>query len=248
MSANWHEDYERGRPTYPPQVVRVPGLPASAAVLEPGAGTGKLTRLLVGSFAYVVAVEPDPGMRGWFAARCPRATLLAGTAEQLPFADESFDGVFIAEAFHWFAHERALGEIARVLRPHGALVLLWNIPAGSIEPPIREVEQLLEPLWPADVGLPLDLNPHQLPHARDWPRAFVESVFEPLQEAQFDNAQIVDRDGLVAYFASMGWIGALPDEERASLLDAISSRLTANEYRLPFTTRVHSTRLAATRL
>ena len=84
MSAGWHEDYERGRPSYPRQVAGVPGLPTSATVLEVGAGTGKLARLLVTNFAHVVAVEPDPEMRRWFVALCPQAQLLWGTAEHPP--------------------------------------------------------------------------------------------------------------------------------------------------------------------
>lgn len=70
MSTRWHQDYERGRPSYPPQVVRVPGLPTSATALEAGTGTGKLTRLLVTELAHVLAVEPDPAMRRSFAMLC----------------------------------------------------------------------------------------------------------------------------------------------------------------------------------
>jgi SAM-dependent methyltransferase len=244
MSGGWHADYEHGRPGYAPAVARVAGLPRSAAVLELGAGTGKLTRLLVDEFVHVVAVEPDPEMRRWFVARCPQGQLLGGTAEQIPLADASVDGVFVAEAFHWFAHERALAETARVLRPPGALVLAWNRPAGPVVPSISDVEQLLEPHWPNDVEMPLDLNPNRFPHARDWPSAFAHSVFEPLDESQFTNLHTVDRDGLIAFFGSMGWIGALPEEERRTLLDDVRSRLTADEYRLPFETHVYSTRLA----
>jgi SAM-dependent methyltransferase len=245
MSAGWHRDYERGRPSYPRQVVRVAGLPASATLLEAGPGTGKLTRLLVSEFAQVLAVEPDPEMRRWFAALCPEAALLGGTAEQIPLADGSVDGVFAAEAFHWFDHERALDEFARVLRPRGALVLLWNRPAGPTEPPIAAVERLLEPYWPTEVELPLDLDPMRFPHARDWPRAFERSVFDPLQELRFANPHVVDPDGLVAFFGSMGWISALPDEERLPLLAQVRSRLTADGYRLPFETGAHWTRRPA---
>ena len=53
----------------------------------------------------------------------------------------------------------------------------------------------------------------------------------------------LDPDGLVAFFASMGWIGALPDEELRRVLGEIRSRLTDNEYRLPFETDVRWTRL-----
>src|SRR5690349_5291920 len=151
MSSRWHANYARGRPSYPVEAVRVAGLAGSSVVLEVGAGTGKLTRVLVDEFAEVVAVEPDPHMRSWFSALCPRASLLAGMAEALPFASGSVDAVFVAEAFHWFDHRRALAEVARVLRPGGTLVLMWNRPAGTPEPPITAVERLLEPLWPKDI-------------------------------------------------------------------------------------------------
>jgi SAM-dependent methyltransferase len=244
MSAGWHANYEHGRPGYAPAVAGVAGLPASAAVLELGPGTGKLTRLLVDEFVDVIAVEPDPDMRRWFVELCPRSMLVGGTAEQIPLAEASVDGVFVAEAFHWFSHDRALVEIGRVLRPPGILVLMWNRPAGVIEPSIPDVEQLLEPYWPKDIDMPLDLDPRRVPYARDWRRAFAGSGFEPLQETQFANRHAVDRGGLVAFFGSMGWISALADEERRSLLDGVRSRLSADEYRLPFVTHVDATRLA----
>jgi SAM-dependent methyltransferase len=245
MPPHWHQDYERGRPGYPRQAVRVAGLPSSATVLEVGAGTGKLTRLLVTEFARVLAVEPDPDMRRWFAARCPRSQLLGGTAEQVPLADASVDAVFAAEAFHWFAHERALAQFARVLRPRGALVLMWNRPAGPTEPPISGIEQLLEPYWPKEIELPLDLDPTRFAYARDWPDAFGHSMFDPLEDVRFANPHTVDPDGLVAFLGSMGWIAALPDAERRTLLAQVRARLTAGGYRLPFETHVHWTRLAA---
>ena len=245
VSSGWHDDYERGRPGYPAASVRVAGVSPSAQVLELGAGTGKLTRLLVDQFARVTAVEPDPGMRRLLMARCPRATLIAGSAEQIPIASASVDGVFVAEAFHWFDHARALVDIARVLRPEGTVVLMWNRPAGGPQPPIAEVEELLRPIWPQDIDMPLDLDPRQMPHARDWPRAFARSPFEPLHEATFPNPTRFDQRALVAFFGSMGWISALPEQQRAPLLDEVRSRLTAGEYVLPFETHVHWARLAS---
>jgi SAM-dependent methyltransferase len=244
MSSRWHEYYARGRPRYPVDAVRVAGLARASAVLEVGAGTGKLTRVLVDEFASVVGVEPDPHMRSWFTALCPRAELLAGTAEALPVAQASIDAVFVAEAFHWFDHQLAVAEIARVLRPGGALILMWNRPAGRPEPPITAVENLLEPIWPDELDMPLDLDPSRFPYARDWPRAFEHSAFEPLQKSTFANTQTVGRDELVAFFGSMGWIGALPEDEMQALLDGVRLRLVHLEYRLPFETDAYWTRLA----
>jgi SAM-dependent methyltransferase len=245
MSSRWHEHYARGRPSYPVDAVRVANLATSSSVLEVGAGTGKLTRVLVDEFAQVVAVEPDPHMRSWFTALCPRAALLAGAAEALPVAAASVDAVYVAEAFHWFDHRRAVAEFARVLRPGGAVVLMWNRPAGKPEPPITEVEALLEPLWPANLNMPLDLDPSRMAYARDWPIAFERSTFAPLQESKLANIASVGRDELVAYFGSMGWIDALPDAR--ALLDEVRSRLDHPEYDLPFETDVHWTNLARVR-
>jgi SAM-dependent methyltransferase len=244
MSSRWHDYYARGRPSYPVDAVRAAGLAKSSTVLELGAGTGILTRIIVDEFAEVIAVEPDPHMRARFMALCSHARLLAAMAESLPFAGASVDAVFVAEAFHWFEHEVARAEIARVLRPGGTLVLMWNRPVGKPEPPIPEVEDLLTPLWPKDINMPLDLDPRRFGYARDWQRAFDASVFEPLRESVFANEQRVGPDELVAFFGSMGWIGGLPENEAEVLLDEVRSRLLHDEYHLPFETDVHWTRVA----
>ena len=243
----WPEDYERGRPGWPPEVVDVPGLRRNATVLDLGAGTGKLTRLLVPTFGRVVAVEPAEAMRRMLEVLCPEAEALPGTGQEIPLADASVDAVFAAQAFHWFDDERAVAEISRVLRPRGVVVLMWNLPAGPWEPSTAAVEELLTARGPkpSEVSYdPLDLGgPCYEPG--EWPLA--EPSFEPLQEIRLRNPQTLDRDGLVAFFASMGWLADLPDEERLPLVDKVRSLLAAAEYRRLWETRVHWTRLAAGR-
>ena len=248
MPGRWYEAYERGRPGYPPEALHVPGLSRSATVLDLGAGTGKLTRLLLSRFPHVLAVDPDDEMRSLLARFAPDAELLAGTAEQIPLPDGAVDAVFAAECFHWFDTATALAEVARVLRPGGALVLLWNVPAGPIEPAVADVERLLQPHWPADLDLPLDLNYLKLGRfgSDAWQRAFGDSPFEALEHERLGNPQSLDADGLVAFFASMGWIDGLSDENRSSLLGRVRSLLTSPTYRLPWETHVHWTRRAST--
>jgi hypothetical protein len=123
---------------------------------------------------------------------------------------------------------------------------MWNLPAGPTEPSIASVERLLEPYWPKDWDLPLDLGLAKGGHGTgDWRAAFAQCAFEELREARLPNAQIVDPAGLVAFFASMGWIDGLPDEDRLPLLEQIRSLLNAVAYRVPWETHVHWTRLAA---
>jgi SAM-dependent methyltransferase len=241
----WPEDYERGRPGWPPEVVDIPGLPPTTTVLDLGAGTGKLTRLLVSRFSHVVAVEPAEAMRRLLVRFCPETQVLAGSAEEIPLADASVDAVFAAESFHWFYGARGLAEIARVLRPQGTLVAMWNLPAGPTEPSIAPVEQLLAKRGPTkeELGVdPLDLDTTRYASG-EWRLAVVESSFEELQERRLPNPQTLDRDGVVAFFASMGWIADLPDAERLPLLDEVRSLLAAGRYRRRWETHVYWTHL-----
>jgi SAM-dependent methyltransferase len=56
----------------------------------------------------------------------PNTPALLGTAEDIPLPDDSVDAVLVAQAWHWFDPERAIKEVARVLRPGGRLGLVWN--------------------------------------------------------------------------------------------------------------------------
>ena len=121
-------EYERARPGYPAAVLDVLPLAADAEVLDLGAGTGKLTRVLTQRYRRVVAVEPLDGMRAILEQVVPEAESVPGSAELIPLPDGSVDGVFAGQAFHWFSNDEAVTEIARVLRPGGVLALIWNEP------------------------------------------------------------------------------------------------------------------------
>jgi SAM-dependent methyltransferase len=239
----WPQDYERGRPGWPPEAVHIPGLPSTSTVLDLAAGTGKLTRLLIRAFRRVVAVEPQDAMRRVLHTLCPEAEVHGGTAEEIPLPDASLDAVFVAQAFHWFDNARALAEIARVLRPRAALVVMWNHPLGPWEPSIAAAEEFLLQRVPgkADLGFdPLDLGSPRYASGM-WRLAFETSPFGELHEAQLPNPQTLDRDGLLAFLASMGWIADLPDVDRLPLLEDVLSLLNASEYSRAWQTQVHWT-------
>lgn len=233
----WPADYEHGRPGWPAEVVDVAGVPFSADVLDLGAGTGKLTRLLATAFASVVAVEPADAMRRLLVELCPGVDALAGSAEAIPLPDAAVDAVFVGQAFHAFDHERAVPEIARVLRPGGAVVLLWNLPAGPWQPSVEAAEEVLRERMPAVSYIPLDLGGPTA--SSGWQPDVAESPFEPFRATVLPNPQTLDRDGLVTFYATMGWLADLPDEERLPLLDEVRSRLDAAAYRREWETHVH---------
>jgi SAM-dependent methyltransferase len=102
-------------------------LPVGAReVLDLGAGTGKLTTRLVERGLDVVAVDPIQDMLEVLRASLPETRALLGTAEEIPLEDNSVDVVLVAQAWHWVDPERAIPEVARVLRPGGRLGLVWN--------------------------------------------------------------------------------------------------------------------------
>ena len=119
--------YERGRPSYPPEAIDWL-LPNDARdVLDLGAGTGKLTVRLVERGLDVIAVDPIPDMLEVLRNSLPDTPALLGTAEEIPLPDDSVDSVVVAQAWHWFDPERAIKEVARILRPGGRVGLVWNV-------------------------------------------------------------------------------------------------------------------------
>lgn len=136
--------YERGRPSYPREAAVWLTGPQPLTVLELGAGTGKLTDHLVALGHDVLATDPDPQMLAVLAARHPRLRTALVAAEEIPAPDRSFDVVVAAQAYHWFDLERALPEIARVLKPGGRVTLVWNERDERI-PWVRKLGRILDP-------------------------------------------------------------------------------------------------------
>lgn len=120
------EDYDRYRPAPPHDALDWLLPDRVTAVLDVGAGTGALTRLLVGRADEVIAVEPDTRMSAVIARDLPQVRLLAGRAESLPLPDRCADAVLVSSAWHWMDAAQAVPEIARVLRSGGVFAIFWN--------------------------------------------------------------------------------------------------------------------------
>ena len=122
-------DYARYRPSYPPEAIDaiLDGLGDVSAltVVDVGAGTGISSRLFAERGANVIAIEPNPEMRE--VAHAQNLDARDGTAEASGLPDACADVVAAFQAFHWFAHERAVAEFVRLLRPGGRVALVWNV-------------------------------------------------------------------------------------------------------------------------
>lgn len=120
--------YERYRPGPPTAAVDWILPEGAQTVVDLGAGTGALTRLLVGRVPDVVAVEPDDRMRAVLSEAVPSARALAGRGESMPLPDSSADAVIASTSWHWMDLVPTLTEVARVLVPGGVLGVLWTGP------------------------------------------------------------------------------------------------------------------------
>src|SRR5277367_4433822 len=120
------DDYDRLRPSPPPEAIDWL-LPARHdVVVDLAAGTGLLTRALAGKAGHVIAVEPDERMRSVLQARSAGVEVLAGRGESIPLPDSSADAVFVSSAWHWMDPRLAIPEIGRVLRDGGRFGVIWT--------------------------------------------------------------------------------------------------------------------------
>ncbi len=217
-------DYEAARPSYPPDAVawfvEHLSITSGRRLADLAAGTGKLTRLLAPTGAAIVAVEPVEGMRATFRRLLPEISLVAGTAEAMPFAAASFDAITVAQAWHWFDHDRACVDAARVLRSGGRLGLVWNARDRS-EPWVDELWSIMD-----RVEKRAPWRDHE--NWRDSALNRAMPGFGELNEAEFRHVQRITPAGVVQRVASVSHVAVLAEPEREAVLDAVRDLLATH--------------------
>jgi SAM-dependent methyltransferase len=198
--------YEQARPGYPADAVLWLAGETPCDVVDLGAGTGKLTRTLAALGHHVVAVEPLGEMLDRLRAAVPGATAVAGSAESMPLPDGAADVVACAQAFHWFDHEPALAEIARVLRPGGRIALVWNVRDERV-PWVSELSDAMVGRTGVDRGAAAPIEQ--------------SGLYGPVEHATFEHTQTVDREALRSLVLSRSYCAVLAEEERAPILGRV---------------------------
>jgi SAM-dependent methyltransferase len=225
--------YAAHRPGYPAAAVDWALAPVAGGplrLLDLAAGTGKLTQALVDR-GEVTAVEPDAAMLAELRSRLPGVRALEGTAEAIPLPHGSFDAVLVGQAWHWFDHDRAYAEVARVLRPGGVLAALWNGEDGTVEW-VRGFHEAGG--WASHPVRGPEEEPPRLAHP-----AFVSDGY-----AQFPHLLPTTVDGLVATLRTHSWALVAEPAEREAAFARLRAYLAARpetasgEFVLPLVTDV----------
>jgi SAM-dependent methyltransferase len=189
------EDYVRYRPSYPPALVELLraqcGLSQASVVADIGSGTGLLAELLLRYGSHVFGVEPNREMRAAgerLLSGYPNFASVDGTAEATTLAAQSVNIVTAGQAFHWFDQARARVEFARILRPAGWVVLVWNERRSASTPFLAAYERLLQD-YATDYA--------QVDHKRIGQES-IGVFFAPgsFEVASFENRQVFDFDGV----------------------------------------------------
>lgn len=211
--------YAASRPGYPAEVLDwlrdCLAIGPDSKVVEVGAGTGLFTRLLVDTGASVVATDPVPEMLAHLASTLPGAATAVATADALPLPDGSVDAVICATAFHWFATPQVVAEFRRVLRPGGALGLIWNVRDVGV-PWVRRLSEITDRYQ--------DDAPRQKSQA--WRAVFPAPGFTPLHETvmHYDHLGTAE-EVIVGRTLSTSFIAALPEDRRAAAVAEVRAMI-----------------------
>lgn len=220
------ERYDAIRPSYPMAAVRTAAGESAHRVVDLGAGTGILTRLLIDAGYETVPVEPDGAMRDRLAEVTPGTVALAGSAEKIPLPDGSVDTVVAGQAYHWFEPEKAHPEIARVLRPGGAFAAIWNVRDESVD-------------WVAELtraASMTDGGQHAAIRIADF-----GPLFGPIERATFHHSVTHTADSLVALVASRSYYLTAPAARQAEMAAGarrVAQQLGRETFELPYLTYV----------
>ncbi|MGH8024796.1 MAG: class I SAM-dependent methyltransferase [Limisphaerales bacterium] len=129
--SNRVENYVRYRPDYPAAIIALLreecGLTPESLVADIGSGTGKLSEIFLKAGCRVLGIEPNSEMRAaGESMSIPAFTSIDASAEETTLPDQSVDFIAAGQSFHWFDRARCRAEFARILKPGGWVVIIWN--------------------------------------------------------------------------------------------------------------------------
>ena len=238
------DTYARFRPSYPKQVIetleRECDFTNGSIVADIAFGTGIFTKLLLEHGNRVFGVEPNAEMRRAgeeFLAAYPKFASVTATAEATTLEARTVDFVTAAQAGHWFDRKKSRQEFARILKPGGWAVLLWNERKIDSTPFLRDYENLL-------LRYGTDYNEVRHEHT------VVGEFFDPLpfRERTFDLQQVFDYAGVEGRLMSSSYAPGPGHPHHAPMLrelrEIVDRHQRDGKVSIEYTTRMYYGQLA----
>ena len=118
--------YAQYRPGYPPELFHyiLQHVKNKQQAWDCATGNGQAAVELTKYFDKVTATDISEKQLQQ-AQPLEKITYSISTAEQTPFADNSFDCITVAQAYHWFKFDAFAKEVMRVAKPD-AIVAIWG--------------------------------------------------------------------------------------------------------------------------
>jgi SAM-dependent methyltransferase len=218
----WADEYERYRPSYPDElfttIERRLELPDRPHVADLGAGTGRASLAMAAIGWRVTAIEPGRPMLEQLRGRASEDGLVVATvqasAEETGLDPASVDLATAGQAFHWFDKERAVAEMARIVRPGGGVALFWNVRDEEASPFVAGYHALLEERFgEADTGRYLQAG---RPSGQDATRRAFEGLasFNPLEKIELRHELVMSPEEFTGMAFTASYVRALADDEQ----------------------------------
>lgn len=214
------QDYIKSRPSYPKEVLQVLidecGLTQSTIIADVGSGTGILAKLFLDYGNTVYGVEPNQAMRFAgedFLKDYSNFKSIDGSAEATTLEKRSVDIITVGTAFHWFEVEKTKLEFQRILKPHGYVLVVWNVRDIEKSAVVKEYENLILK-YNAD---------YRQSGARHFDKGQLKKFFlaGQMHECSFVNKQQFDFEGLKGRLLSTSYSLQSDDERYATMLNEL---------------------------
>ncbi|MCB2048367.1 MAG: methyltransferase domain-containing protein [Novosphingobium sp.] len=220
-------DYRKYRAGFPDQfferICAQFDLRPGMSALDLGTGTGTVARGLAQLGLKVTALDPSTALMDQASAMDREAGVsidyIEGKAEALPFKAGSYDLVTAGQCWHWFDRPQAAGEVMRVLKPGGLLIIAhfdWiHVPGNMLA---------------ATEAMILDVNPAWKPMSGgsgvhpQWLTDMAAVGFLSLETASFDLDQPYSHEAWIGRIKASAGIKASLDEQAT---EEFAARLAA---------------------